>query len=100
MAYYTVVTVTPTSEDWIPSYLAEVTPLVHQHGGKYLARTPNHERVEGDGDSPGLFVLLEWPSKEAAEAFYNDPAYEANRKARLAGSESHMFLVEGADAFA
>lgn len=100
MAYYASVSVAPTSEDWIPGYLAEVTPLVAKHGGKYLARTASHERLEGAGDSPGLQVLIEWPSKDAAEAFYNDPAYQPHLQSRLAGSESNFFLIEGKDDFA
>ena len=85
MAYYSMVTLTPTDESWIPGYLAGVTPLVAKHGGKYLARTADYRHVEGDGKDPALCVLLEWPSKDAFEAFYNDPDYQPYLKARLAG---------------
>ena len=69
MAYYSVLSVTPTSTDWIPDYVGPATELVAQHGGKYLARTASHERVEGEGTDAALRVIIEWPSKEAAEAF-------------------------------
>ena len=50
MTYYSVLAVTPTSEDWIPDYIGPANTLVTQHGGKYLARTASHDRLEGDGE--------------------------------------------------
>ena len=100
MPHYSLLEVSPTNEDWIPEYLVTATALVHAHGGKYLARTMNHERLEGDGEDSGLRVIIEWPSKAAAEAFMADPAYAPQLAARTAGSVSHHFLVEGTDAFA
>ena len=100
MSYYAVVFVTPKSDAWIPDYLAAVGPLVEKHGGRYLARTQNHERLEGTSENPGLIAILEWPSKAAAQAFYRDPAYQPSLQARLAGAANDFFLVEGKDDFA
>jgi uncharacterized protein (DUF1330 family) len=100
MAYYTVFMVTPTTDAWIPDYLAGAGPVVAKHGGKFLTRTANHERLEGSGVSPGVIAILEWPSKEAAMGFYQDPAYGPHLQARLGGSTSDAFLVEGKDDFA
>lgn len=97
MSYYSVLAVTPTSEDWIPGYIGPVGELVAAHGGKYLARTASHERLEGEGEEVALRVVIEWPSREAALAFMNDPAYEPHLKARTAGSNSHHVLIEGKD---
>ena len=97
MAYYSVLAVTPTSEDWIPDYLPSANALVAQHGGKYLARTASHERLEGTGESAALRIIIEWPSKEAAVAFMQDPAYAPHLEARTNGSHSHHFLIEGKD---
>ena len=95
--YYSVLAVTPTSEDWIPDYLPAANALVAKHGGRYLARTASHERLEGDGEGAALRIILEWPSKEAAQAFMADPDYARHLSARTAGSESHHFLIEGKD---
>lgn len=97
MSYYSVITVTPTSDEWIPGYVGPATELVAKHGGKYLARTASHERLEGQGEDAALIVLVEWPSKEAAQAFMSDPGYVPHLQARTAGSVSHHFLVEGKD---
>ncbi|MBK20178.1 MAG: hypothetical protein CMM52_15205 [Rhodospirillaceae bacterium] len=97
MTYYSVLAVTPTSEDWIPDYIGPANALVAKHGGKYLARTSSHERLEGDGEEVALRIVIEWPSKEDAVAFMNDPEYMPHLKARAAGSISHHFLIEGKD---
>ena len=97
MSYYSVLEVTPTSEDWIPDYIEPVGALLAKHGGKYLARTVNHERLEGSGDDPALRIIIEWPSKDDAMAFMEDPDYVPYLKARTAGSVSHHFLIEGKD---
>ncbi len=97
MAYYSVLAVTPTTEDWIAEYLGPVNALVAQHGGEYLARTASHERLEGEGEDATMRIIIEWPSKEAAVAFMSDPAYAPHLEARTAGSTSDHFLIEGTD---
>ncbi len=97
MTYYSVLAITPTTEDWIPDYVEPTNATVAKHGGKYLARTSSHERLEGEGEGAALRVIIEWPSKEAAEAFMSDPEYLPHLKARIAGSNSHHFLIEGKD---
>ncbi|MEX0286728.1 MAG: DUF1330 domain-containing protein [Paracoccaceae bacterium] len=97
MAYYSVLTVTPTNEDWIPDYLPAANALVAKHGGTYLARTASHSRLEGEGEDAALRIILEWPSKDAAQAFMDDPDYKPHLLARTAGSVSQHFLIEGKD---
>ena len=97
VAYYSVLAVTPTNEDWIPTYLPKANALVAAHGGKYLARTADHEQVEGDTVSAALRIVIEWPSKQAVQNFMNDPAYKPHLEARLAGSESFHVLIDGKD---
>lgn len=97
MAYYSVLAVTPTSEDWIPDYIGPANKLVTQYGGKYLARTSSHEQLEGEHNDAALRIVIEWPSKEAAIGFMNDPGYVPHLKARTEGSESFHFLIEGKD---
>ena len=97
MTYYSVLAVTPTKEDWIPDYIGPANKLVAQHGGKYLARTTQHEQLEGEDESAALRIMIEWPSKEAAINFMNDPEYKPHLEARAAGSISKHFLIEGKD---
>jgi len=97
MSYYSVLAVTPTDQNWIHDYLEPVNQLVAKHGGKYLARTASHEQIEGEGQSVALRIIIEWPFREAAIAFMNDPEYAPHLYARTAGSDSQHFLIEGKD---
>lgn len=97
MTYYSVLAVTPTSEDWIPDYIGPANELVAQYGGTYLARTTSHEQIEGDARDAALRILIQWPSKQAAMDFMNDPGYVPHLKARTAGSESFHYLIEAKD---
>lgn len=95
--YYSVLEVTPTTDEWMADYIEPANKLVSQHGGKYLARTDSHERLEGDRENPGLRIVIEWPSRQAAIDFMNDPGYVPHLKARTAGSISHHALIEAKD---
>ena len=97
MSHYSVLEVTPTRDEWIPGYISAVNAIVAAHGGKYLARTASHERLEGEGDDAALRIIIEWPTREAAHAFMSDPAYASHLEARTAGSNSHHFLIAGKD---
>lgn len=97
MSYYSVLAVTPTSEDWIPHYIGPANALVAKHGGKYLARTATHEQIEGNEQSTALRIIIEWPSAEAAKSFMADPEYVPHLKARTEGSDSYHFLIDATD---
>ncbi len=97
MTYYSVLDVTPTDDSWVGDYIGTANRLVAEHGGKYIARTSSHEQLEGDTQEAALRIIIEWPSKEAAEAFIHDPGYAPHLKARTAGSVSHHYLIEGKD---
>ena len=95
--YYSVLEVTPTTDVWVADYIGPANKLAAKYGGKYLARTNSNERLEGVGEDPALRILIEWPSKEAAVNFMNDPEYLPHLKARTAGSVSHHALIEAKD---
>ncbi|MCG7867512.1 MAG: DUF1330 domain-containing protein [Candidatus Thiodiazotropha taylori] len=97
MSYYSVLDVTPNREDWIPDYIGSANRLIAQYGGKYLARTTSHSQLEGELKEAALRIIIEWPSKQAAESFMADAQYQPHLQARTAGSISHHYLVEGKD---
>ncbi|WP_069301754.1 DUF1330 domain-containing protein [Neptunicoccus sediminis] len=97
MTAYSIFAVSPTSEDWIPSYIAPVGEIIAKHGGKYLARTTDHAQVEGTDQPAALRVILEWPDAQAARDFVNDPDYAPYLAARTNGSTNSHFIVEGKD---
>ena len=97
MKYYCVAEFDVTDKDWVPEYVREVTGLVERYGGRYLARTPKVERLEGEAKVPQVFLIIEWPSREAAMAFYESEEYAPHLRSRLKGSAGSLFLVAGED---
>jgi len=95
--HYAVAELDVTDPAWVADYVTHTTRLVEAHGGRYLARTPRVDRLEGERDPRTIFLLIEWPSKEAAEAFYESEEYRPYRERRIAGSNGEFFLVAGED---
>ena len=96
MKYYAIAELDITDPAWIRDYVANVTPMVEGRGGRYLARTPKIEQIEGNR-APQGFLLIEWPSKEAADTFYESEEYRPYRDARQAGTTGELFLIAGED---
>lgn len=97
MRYYAVAELDVTDPSWVRDYVANVTGMVERHGGRYLARTGRVENVEGERTPPPVVLIIEWPSKEAADAFYESEEYRPYREARRQGARSELFLVAGED---
>jgi uncharacterized protein (DUF1330 family) len=95
--HYGIAEIDITDNGWVESYVENVTKIVSDFGGKYLSRTLTVERLEGERKLPQVFVLIEWPSKEAADAFYNSEAYAPHRKARIDGSKTELYMFPGED---
>lgn len=52
-------------------------------------------QVDVEGDPTEGTVILEFPSREAAMAWYDSPAYREVREHRFKGAVFHATLVEG-----
>ncbi|HWX97658.1 MAG TPA: DUF1330 domain-containing protein [Solirubrobacteraceae bacterium] len=97
MKYYAVGEFEIDDPSWVQDYLANVTGLVEARGGRYLARTARTRRLEGERPAPAVFLIIEWPSKEAADAFYESADYAPYRRRRERGARSELALVAGED---
>jgi uncharacterized protein (DUF1330 family) len=71
--------------------------MIEDRGGRYLARTSHAEKLEGERALPPIVLLVEWPSREAADAFYQSEEYRPFLQRRLAGSRGELMLVPGED---
>lgn len=97
MRYYAVAEIQVTDPGWVAPYVAAVTPMIERHGGRYLARTNRVEKLEGERPPPQVALLIEWPSREAAMAFYESEEYRPYRESRVAGAINEFALVAGED---
>lgn len=98
MKWYAVAELELLDTDWIADYVAQVTPMVQARGGRFLARTPKVSKVEGERAAPQIVLLIQWPSREAADEFYASEDYRPHMQARRAGSRGEFVLVAGEDA--
>jgi uncharacterized protein (DUF1330 family) len=77
-------------------YTQAIIPIVQRHGGRYIVMRGARETLEGDyGDT--RVVVSEWPSLDAARAFWNDPEYREAVKLREGTGEFRILLMEGVD---
>ncbi len=75
-------------------YVAHVPALIQKHGGTYRVRG-GHTRVLEGNWSPARLVVLEFPDRAAALAFYDDPDYAVYKALRQSISSSSLILVDG-----
>ena len=74
-------------------YLKQTIPFIEKHGGRYLTKAGSHEMLEGE--APTRVVIVEFPSKAAIKAWYNDPDYRPLIAKRHAVTRSVMIALEG-----
>lgn len=94
MAAYFFCTMTVHDPETYRKYTALTPAIVARHGGRFLTRGDLVTTHEGESFNERM-VLLEFPDRAAAEAFYNDPAYQEASKFRRASSKGRMILQEG-----
>ena len=97
MKYYAVAELDVIDPDWVREYVANVTGMVERHGGRYLARSTRIEKLEGERQPPQVLLVIEWPSKQHANAFYDSEEYAPYRQSRRSGARNQFFLVAGED---
>lgn len=97
MTAYLIADVTVTDDAWVPDYAAHVHQIAARHGGRYLSRSGNLDTLEGTPLGSTLVALIEFPSKEAARAFADDPEYAPFGAARKSGSVSNLHLIDDTD---
>lgn len=80
-------------------FMAGVKPALDAAGARYLVRGGAH-RVHGGDWSPRRIVLLEFPSVQAWESFYNGPTYQGLKAVRDQCSSARLVCVEGLESSA
>jgi uncharacterized protein (DUF1330 family) len=62
--------------DGFRQYTRAAAPTVAAHGGRVLVASANTDVREGDVGG-GFTTIVEFPSREAAEAWYSSPEYHS-----------------------
>lgn len=95
MPAYMIVTAKISDRDaFIAGYGAAAGALVEKFGGRYVLRGPGAQLLEGQFGDGASMVISEWPSKEAALAFWNSPEYAKAKQLREGVAECQILLIE------
>jgi uncharacterized protein (DUF1330 family) len=77
----------------IVEYLERIDATLAPYDGHFIIHGGRPELLEGT--SPGTLVVIEFPDRAAAEAWYRSPAYQAILPLRAENSQSTIFMIDG-----
>lgn len=75
-------------------YKRMAAPTVSMFDGKYIVRGGQTKTMEGDW-LPSRAVILEFPTRERAEAWWNSDEYREAKALRQSIATTQMVLMEG-----
>ena len=94
MPAYLIVDLTVTDPAGFEEYRRQVTATLERHGARYLVRGGAHQRLEGDWQ-PNRVVVIEFPSREAAQRWYDSEEYRGPKAVRQRTAVTNLILVDG-----
>ncbi len=94
MNAYLILDLTIHDFDVFREYIEKIPALIQKHSGRYAVRGEKPTVVEGDW-TPERVVVIEFPSRPAAEGFLSDPEAKALFAIRHRSTTSRLILVDG-----
>ena len=94
MKVYLIAHIEVTNPELMEKYREQVPKIVTKYQGKYLVRGGDSEILEGDYFKHRI-VLLEFPSRQQANNFYNSEDYAPLKMLRIEAGNNSSVLVEG-----
>jgi uncharacterized protein (DUF1330 family) len=77
----------------VREYLERIDATLAPHGGRFRIHGGPYRVLEGDW--PADLVVIEFPTRAQALAWYESPAYRAIRPLREDNTNGTVFLVDG-----
>lgn len=96
MKAYVIAAETISDELASAEYRKAVPATVEAYGGKFIARGGNLTLLEGEWPHPTL-VIIEFPSRNAAEGWYSSLDYQKIIGLRLSSTVTNLVIVDGQD---
>ena len=93
MPAYVVAMMDITDPERYQSYLPGAGAAIQAHGGEVLAADRSTEVLEGP--APAVTVIIRFPDKATAEAWYRSEDYQAVIHLRHESSDGHMIIADG-----
>jgi len=95
MRAYVIVQERVNNEEMFAAYRKDVPATVAAHGGSFIVRGGTLTVVEGEWALPRT-VVIEFPSRAAAEDWYRSPEYQKILPLRLKSADGNLVIVDGA----
>jgi uncharacterized protein (DUF1330 family) len=94
MAAYVIANVDIKDAALFEQYRKQVPDTLARHGGRYLVRGGQHEKLEGAW-TPSRLVVLEFPTREQARRWYESEEYREPKALRMKCALTDVVLVQG-----
>lgn len=95
MKAYLIAAETVNDDIMFEKYRKAIVPTLEPFGGKFIARGGKLTVLEGEWVHPRT-VIIEFPSRESAEGWYNSEAYQSIISLRLKSTIGNLVIVDGA----
>jgi uncharacterized protein (DUF1330 family) len=95
MKAYVIAAETVNDEAMFDLYRKDVPATLVAFGGTFIARGGHFTVLEGEWPEPRL-VVIEFPSRAAAEGWYRSDAYQKIISLRHKSSVGNLVIVDGA----
>lgn len=96
MSAYVIGHMTVTSPEGYKEYTGQVPATLAAHGGEFIVRGGRATLLEGELPH-ARHVVIRFPDRAAAEAWYNSPGYQQIVPIRVAHSTGVLMIVDGYD---
>ena len=94
MPAYMVIRIEAPEPEKLKAYQAATPSIVERYGGRFIARGGSVVTLEGPEEARRV-VIIEFPSRADAEAFYRSPEYTEARKLREGTAVAEFIAVDG-----
>jgi uncharacterized protein (DUF1330 family) len=94
MAAYVIAEVEVTDAQSYEQYRREVPATLAAFGGRFIVRGGACRALEGDWQ-PQRLVVLEFPDRAAAQAWWESEAYAAPKALRQRAARTRLLVVDG-----
>jgi len=91
MSAYVIVSYDIVDQKAYEPYLAGVVPLLKKHGAEIVVADFDAKPLEGDRRS--VYVVLRFPSEDAARAWHADPDYAAVKQIRFDTCKNNNMVI-------
>ena len=93
MSAYIIANVRVNDTEVYDEYRTQVPATLEPHGGRFLVRGGEPRALEGDWHP--RVVVIEFPDRAAALAWYESPEYQRILPLRQRSAESRVVLADG-----